>query len=1341
MGALQFILLLILSLAHTSFAQHNLYFKYLTTEQGLPSNTTSAIAQDHQSFMWIGSWGEGISRYDGYNFKVYESLPDDTTTLSHNSINAVYEDSNHNLWVGTWNGLNLYNRKLDNFTRFLTSANDTEKKFNSILEDSNNRLWAGGRGLYQFQKKDSTFRSYVHSINDFSSLSDGQVNAIVEDLQQSLWVATRGGLNQYNELTDDFTRYPIPAEITSGISSFCIDHLGRFWVGTWRNGLWLFNPADAVYINYYKQVAINGDYNEFITSIKKVFQDAKNNIWITTDGSGLCYLNPESRQMYVHMYDPFLNGAISDNNLISIYQDRQENLWIGSYNSGISVFDSNHSNFKRYFHNPSDPKSLSSNLVNGVYEDDQGDLWISTDGGGINQLRLDENSIATSNTILRYDKNDPNSLLPSDKTYALMQDSDGWMWVKTWGGPAKFNPKSGDFVHPEKGLVHEDRDGNYWLVGDGGLFFYNTNTNESVHYPNHDVWDILEDQNGNIWIADLSEGLKFVEQKDQIVITVIPGMVKSVVEDEKGILWLATLKDGLVKYEPESKQITKLNRENGFLTDDCRGGLLIDNIGFIWIGSNEGIIRFDPRTETMINFGLLEENLKHYIKPLAQTSDGLIYLGGSKGIIAFDPENIKDPPAPPAAIFTNFQLFNKEVPIGEKSVLKSNISETQEIVLDYKQDVFTIEYTSLSFKPTQTLYAYKMEGYDDEWREVSTLRTATYTNLDAGTYDFKVRAGNQNGVWNEQESTLSITILPPPWKTWWAYTMYSLLVIGLLFIWRNNLVRRERLKNKMQLEHLELEKVKEMDQMKTQFFANISHEFRTPLTLILGPLKQMYEGTFKGDAHAIIAVMIRNSKRLMNLINQLLDFSKLEAGAVTLQACEDDIVKFTRTLFSAFESTAQIRNINYVFQSNLSSILTYYDHDKLEKVIINLLSNAFKFTKDEGSIYLKMNSKVINPSVDKGEGVLEIRFEDSGSGIPADKLPHIFDRFYQADPSSTRQQEGTGIGLALAKELVELHYGSLTAQSKVGEGTTFTVHLPLGKSHLNDQETVVRKGYESIDTTALEALPESLSIPTNEKYTNGGLPLLLVIDDNEDMRMYLREVMSGIYQLAEATNGLKGWEYAIEHIPELIISDVMMPEMDGHELCQKLKTDVRTSHIPVVLLTARAGEEAKVEGLETGADDYITKPFSPVELKARVQNLIELRRKLREQFGRDLSIFPKGTTITSMDERFMERALKILEIHRSDADYSVEEYAKEIGMSRSQLHRKFKALTSQTASEFIRCYRIKYARQLIQKEFGNMAQIAYECGFNNPSYFAECFRKQFGVVPSEFAKLSEDLKD
>jgi signal transduction histidine kinase/DNA-binding response OmpR family regulator len=562
--------------------------------------------------------------------------------------------------------------------------------------------------------------------------------------------------------------------------------------------------------------------------------------------------------------------------------------------------------------------------------------------------------------------------------------------------------------------------------------------------------------------------------------------------------------------------------------------------------------------------------------------------------------------------------------------------------------------------------------------------------------------------------------------------LYFLGIAGLLFGTIRFLLVRQKLKGELKLEQLELKKAKEMDQMKTRFFANISHEFRTPLTLIQGPLRQMLENETNVDNRNILSMMERNVKRLLFLINQLLDFSRLEAGQLPLQAASYDIVEFLKKMFASFESMARTRKIHYWFHSDIDKCFVYFDRDKLENVIINLIHNAFKFTRDGGDIYVSVSRESTDETVDKGEGIVEIRVEDTGTGISEDNLPYIFDRYYQISGSDTTLQEGTGIGLALVKDLVKLHQGSVTVTSREGRGSTFNVHLPLGKEHLSKSEMVTEtvQSPELMYDTISEV--EKDRGKTKDQVNEEGC--LLIIDDNPDMLAYLREILQKNFEIEEACNGREGLDFAIKNLPDLVISDVMMPEMDGNEFCRKLKTDERTSHIPVLLLTAKAGESARLEGYETGADDYIIKPFSPDELKIRVRNIIDQRRKLRERFSRDITLQPGDIAITSADERFLKKALSILKEKASESEFGADLFSKEMALSRAQLHRKLKALTNQSARQFIRSYQLNHARQLLEGHFGNIAEIAFEAGFSNPSYFAECFKRQFGFLPSDYVK-------
>jgi signal transduction histidine kinase/DNA-binding response OmpR family regulator len=777
---------------------------------------------------------------------------------------------------------------------------------------------------------------------------------------------------------------------------------------------------------------------------------------------------------------------------------------------------------------------------------------------------------------------------------------------------------------------------------------------------------------------------------------------------------------------------------------------LQDNTGNLWFGTKRGIVKYDIEQKRYKRFdesdGLYISDFNS-LSAFSKTSDGYLLFGSNKGFVMFHPDSIQVNSSTYPIAFTDFKLFNRSVPLrgsGQDTLqystpLDQTIPFTDQITLTDDQNIFSFEFSVLNFaSAAKCQYKYRLEGFNDEWTYTdSRHRQATYTNLDPGEYQFLVSGSNEDGIWSEETLSMIIHVLPPPWRTWWAYILYVSAFLGLIFGSFRFFIIRERLKGKLELEHLELRKMQELDKMKTQFFANISHELRTPLTLILGPIKQMFKDTFKGDPKTIMGMVIRNGNRLMNLINQLLDYSKLEAGSIKLQVSEGDMISFQKLMFAHFESSAQSRNIKYIFQSDASKIQAYFDKKQLENIMINLLGNAFKFSDDGGQITLRINKSVEDEAVDQGSGVLEIEVEDNGIGIESAKLPYIFDRFYQVDESYSRFQEGSGIGLSLVSELIKLHHGSVRVSSKRHFGSTFTIHLPLGKAHL-EEEAITDQVY---DPTGISEVMESYHIDHEISKTRQNLAnsleddrILLLVDDNRDMRAYIGEELSIDFKIIEASNGKSGLDKAIRNIPDLVISDVMMPEMDGNELCKRLKEDERTSHIPVVLLTAKAGEEAKLEGLEIGADDYITKPFSPVELKVRISNLIFQRRSLIKRFQSEWTSGAAKLPSSTTDQKFLKRILETLSSRFQDPDYSAELFAKEVGLSRSQLHRKLKAVTGQSANEFIRIYRLNFARKLIEKHFGNIAEVSYESGFNNPSYFAECFKKQFGLSPSEYLK-------
>ncbi|MBV6422133.1 MAG: Sensor histidine kinase RcsC [Ignavibacteriaceae bacterium] len=741
----------------------------------------------------------------------------------------------------------------------------------------------------------------------------------------------------------------------------------------------------------------------------------------------------------------------------------------------------------------------------------------------------------------------------------------------------------------------------------------------------------------------------------------------------------------------------------------------------------------------------------------------------TQSLIRFNPDSLRNNEFIAPIVITDFRLFEKSHSFGK------------EIQLPYNENYISFEFAALSFiNPEKNQYSYKMEGVDKDWINSGSRRYASYPNLDPGEYVFRVKGSNNEGVWNEEGTSLAIIISPPWWKTWWAYSSYALIFAFTLYGIRRYEMNRLKMKDKIKLDEAVLKEKEETDKMKSSFFANISHEFRTPLTLILGPAEKIYSNT--SDNHIKDADIIRrNSRRLLQLINQLLDLSKLEAGKLKLEASKGNIVSFVKGVALSFESLAESKDISLKINSEKDFIEMYFDKEKMMKILTNILSNAFKFTPEEGNIIVSVKECHAEPALPSGrlvsasyskleipkqvrdDNVVEIKIRDTGIGIPHEEIPKLFDRFYQVDSSHTREYEGTGIGLALTKELVELHNGRISVESEKGSYTEFTLQFPLGKNNLKDEEIIEERMAESgvilsPDKVGTKNLPGevlnknqrinsshqnvgqassvSSRAPQNDNEVNEDKTIILVVEDNYDMRQYIRESLNGNYLIEEAVNGEQGVRKAEKIIPDLIISDMMMPKMDGNELVRILKNDEKTSHIPIILLTAKAGQENKLEGLETGADDYLTKPFDIKELQVRIKNLITIRQKLQDKFSkigsRTSEINEKK--LSSIDEKFMFRVGEVIEKHISEEEFDIEEFCKEVAMSRSHLHKKLKALTGKSASLYVRSVKMVKAKKMIEDQSGNISEIAYSLGFSSPAYFTRCFKEEFGYPPSEVNK-------
>jgi signal transduction histidine kinase/DNA-binding response OmpR family regulator/sugar lactone lactonase YvrE len=855
---------------------------------------------------------------------------------------------------------------------------------------------------------------------------------------------------------------------------------------------------------------------------------------------------------------------------------------------------------------------------------------------------------------------------------SIHEDHLGTLWIGTWGGLNKLDRAAGRFTR-----------------------FVNNAENPHSLSENR-VWTIYEDRSGTLWIGTNGGSLnrfdrttgKFTRfaSTPKNPHSLSSNNVLSICEDRTGTLWLGTSGGGLNRLDRPDTLLKNLNEEAGWFTrftekdglpDNVIYGILEDDQGRLWLSTNTGLSCFDPRTETFRNYDATDGLQSNEFNTGAyhKMRNGEMVFGGINGFNVFHPDSIKDNAYIPPVVITAFKRYNtgdvQGIAIEEKC-----ISTKRSIQLSHKDNVLSFEFAALSFRnSSKNQYAYKLDGFNKNWIQLGTKREVTFTNLDPGEYTLRVKGSNNDGVWNEEGSSLKIIITPPWWKTKWAFTLYVLCITGLLYALRRYELNRLRLKNQLQIELVEAAKMKELDHLKSRFFANISHEFRTPLTLILGPVEQMRGKTFKGNLDEAYDIILRNSRRLLRLINQLLDLARLESGGMSLQARPENIVSFLKGLVLSFASAAERKRIELRITAEEESLIVYFDRDKMEKIVSNLLSNALKFTPERGRVEVRISTVGATSPVAPGPvtpglvaigpfapapfaPTIKITVQDTGPGIPQHQLDKIFDRFYQVDASHTREHEGTGIGLALTKELVELHHGEISVESEVGRGTMFIVRLPLGKEHLRPEEVVERdqlpvssdqlsvvsdqiakfedrKSKLEDRESSIEHRASSIENPASsiQDQASNDKNLILVIEDNRDVRAYIRQYLEPAFKVIDAVDGVDGATRALETIPDLIICDVMMPRRDGYEVCRILKTDEKTSHVPIIMLTAKADRESKVQGLETGADDYLIKPFDSRELLARVRNLIKLRQQLRERFGREITLQPKDIAINSMDEQ------------------------------------------------------------------------------------------------------------
>ncbi len=1350
----------------------NLYaqpYKYYTNRDGLSKNTVTSILKDSRGFMWFGT-PVGLNRFDGYKFKTYFHNENDSTSICNNNIRKILEDEKGDFWLATTNGLSKYNYETNRFINYFHDPNKngtlSNNYINSIILDRNRNLWiATSEGFDKYLPATNTFKHFVFRANDRGILENKSVYDIIQDSKGLFWLCAEGsGLVSFSEETEQFSIFkgdeglsPIGNSINGKIfvqnetnilkinaengffdfntqtKRFSLskpsqknenldqidynplidlydDKAGSFWIKSPSRGIIFYDSTK----NKFKSFSdANSNYGLIDKSVAAFAEDKNGNIWIGTS-KGLCTFNPISKS--------FANRTTSSKTVYAIHKsifalcfDKNQNLWIGS-SSGLYHYNTKTDKLKAYYHDFQNSNSLINDKVDCIFEDSKGNIWVG--GSGLNLYIKSSDNFKQFKAI----KNS-NKTVNSQYVVHIYENKSGELWITTWAG---------------------------------GINIYHPDTKEFSFITN-----------------DLSQK-SIIKSND----------IGSVVEDSKGFLW-CTSNYGITKYNTFTKK-AEWYSENDGLVNNVVSDVLEDDNGMIWISTGKGVSMFNPESSLFKNYDVddgLQGNEFTYNTAL-KGHDGKLYFGGTEGFSIIDPGVLRENKTKPKVCITDIQIFNKSVGIGEKLngrvILPQNIVDTKSITLSHHESVISLEFAALHFtNPEKNQYAYMLEGLDDKWNYTTAQRRyVTYTTLNPGKYTFKVKASNSDGVWNETPTSLELIILPPWWKTIWFKVFLIVFLIGLIqlaFYIQLNSIRNSKKKfeklvrlrtndleeansqlgsQKENLENLntalethqqEIEfqkeeisqqnndlktknneileisqRIHDLDQMKLRYFTNISHEFRTPITLITSPLDSLIEsGAFDKKNHDQLSIIKNSANRLLRLVNQLLDIGKLDSGTMLVKKTKGDFVKFVESILASYKGQAKQRNIDLGFETGLSELNILFDFDKMEKVFFNLLSNSFKFVPDGASVLLRL-------SVEGNEVVVQV--SDTGIGIPKDQLNKIFEPFYQVDSSNTRFHEGSGIGLYHTQELVLLLDGTINISSAEGKGTTVEVKFPYEVSTDNFETAVVGKQTDKTKRTTYRAT-EAANIDQIMEKRN---PLLLLVEDNAELRAYINAEFCHSYTVIEAENGKQGLGMIREYQPDLIISDIMMPEMDGLELCRQIKEDEQISHIPIILLTAKADEADVIGGIELGADEYITKPFNIKHLYAKADQLLLTRSKLKEKFSKEVFFEASKMAFSQADKRFLEKLIQLVEKNIASENFQVADIAQEIGMGKTNLYKKVQAITNQSVADFVRTIRLKTAAKLLLTNELSVSEVSFQVGFKDASHFIKSFTRQYNITPKRF---------
>jgi len=1325
-------------------ANRNIRFIHLTNDEGLPNNTAYSVCQDYKGFIWIAT-KNGLCKYDGESISTYYINSDDERRVLSNQMRYVFEDDKQRLWAVSQSDVILYNRDMNRFESVLHY--DTENFFiRTICSDNENNVYAAGNDLLIYDEKKCKFEPVLENEKKINK----SITSLATDKEGLLWAGTLfEGMICVDTKTKKSNYYSHDSNnpysvISNRIISLYKDSRQQLWIGTEDKGICLYDSDSKRFISFpaFPDVCV-----------RAFAEDPEGNIWIGTE-DGLYIYSPEKgtftnyKQSYGDKY------SLNDNAIYTIFRDKEDNMLLGTYFGGINIFPNSFRSFHYYNYGNSN-RFLSGKVVRQIVGDEAGNLWIATEDGGLDYYNRQTDYFE----YFKPDKN-PNSISYYN-VHSLLMDSNQNLWAGTYlGGLNKYDLKTKRFTHYSHkkypnmivdnvfSLI-EDKEHQIWVGTTNGLTVHNQEQDRFTRFKPQrfgakSVNHLLQDSEENIWIATRKNGL-YRYSKDTGNLSnffhtsaknsLPDNYVNYIFEDSRKNIWIGTYEGGLCRYDKQTNSFTGYKEENG-LPSNTVFGIIESNSGNLWISTNNGLSCMDVKSGAFTNYSVSEgiPNKQFNYNSVYKDPQGMLYFGTINGMIAFNPEDIETTEYTPHVEFTDFKIFGKSVtPDESESPLSKNIEEVEEIHLNSKQaQSFTLEFTVPTLShANSTFFAIKLNT-DNNWSYIGQQRHVTYANLPHGKYKIMIKAAfNNNWTGDKPAKSIIIIIDPPFWLSTAAYLIYMLAIAGVAIFLYNYLRRRQKEKNLILLERLEKERIKEVNNLKLNFFTNISHELKTPLSLILTPLQSfLNKNIFNQEIRPKMELITNNALRMNQLIDELILFIKAETKQEKIRVKKGDLLNFIGNISEGFRVLADEKEIEYLVDISPSTEEIRFAPEKVEKIVYNLLSNAFKYT-GSGKIVL---TAFLSHEADYV--YLNLTVSDTGIGISPDEIEKIFENYYQVKDFTKGKKTGFGIGLALTRELVLLHKGSISVSSEPDKGSVFTVKLNVDSGAFshdeisdNDADARFIEEYKY-----LSVKPENKETAARENTADEEISdrqyKMLIVEDNRELLNFYRELFSDVYTIIMAENGKKGLEAAKSQLPDIIISDIMMPEMTGTQLAHKLKASLDTCHIPLILLTSKTGEEAQLEGYDSGADLYIEKPFNPVLMRKQISNLLNTKENQKKLYLAN-KVELDDIVTNARDKKLIADIENIIMRNLSNSTFSINDILKEIGIGRTLLHVKLKSMVGLSATEFINNVRIKESVKLLLSG-RNISEAAYATGFSSPGYYTHCFKKKFNVSPTEY---------